>query len=87
MAKGGNHCDLCIGRVNPQIADVPGVCQTHVPPTLSAINGTVYTISVGDIPALLDLAGTHPDHIRITGRNRQGADRRAALLFEQRLPG
>ena len=87
MTECGNHCDLFIGWVNPQIADMPGVCQTDMLPILAAVGGTVHTIPIGNIPALLDLASTHPDHIRITGRDRQGPDRCAALLVKQRLPG
>ncbi len=82
-----DHRGLVTRRVDPQVADVFCVGQADVLPGQPAVGGAVNAIAVGDVPALLDLAGTHPDHLRVGRGNLQRADGGAALLFEQRFPG
>ena len=67
MAKRCNYCNIFILRIDPQITNVACVVKPDMHPVLTTIGRAINTITINNIPALLDLAGACPDHIRVTG--------------------
>ena len=66
-----------IARIDPDLSDVPGVREAEVRPGLTAVGRAVHPVAVRDVAADAGLAHAGVDDVRVRGRDRDGADRRA----------
>ena len=66
-----------IVRVDPHLADLPGVGEAEVAPAASAIGRAIDPVAMGDVAPDRRLAHTRVDDIGIGRRDREGPDRRA----------
>src|SRR5882762_3838348 len=86
MAQGGDECDIRIRGMNDDFADVPGVLQTDVGPSLPGVIRTIDAVAERDISTDTSLAGSGIEDVGIGIRDSHAADRRGALLVEERIP-
>src|SRR6267378_4537490 len=86
MAQGGDECDIGIRGMNDDFADVQGVLQTDVGPSLPGVIRTIDAVAERDISTDTSLAGSNIEDVGIGIRDSHAADRRGALLVEERIP-
>ena len=79
--------DLRIGRMDDDAADVLRFPETHVRPAFAAVLGLVDAVAPGCAALIVVLTRSYPDDLGIAWRNCDVADRRRALVIEDRLPG
>ena len=58
MTKRRNYRGIFILGIDPQITDVACIIKPYMLPILTTIGGAIDTITIDDVPTLLDLAGT-----------------------------
>ena len=71
---GGHEDVIRVCRIDPDLTDVGGVFEPHVPPGLAAIRGLVDAIAVGDRALRVVLAGADPHREWIVRVERYNAD-------------
>ncbi len=76
----------CVGRVNQDAADLPGIIKADVLPCSSAIVASVHAIARCQIGPDIGLARAHVDHLGIRRSNSERTDGSDGLLVEDRLP-
>ena len=72
---GGHEDVIRVDRIDPDLADVGGVFEPHVPPGFAAIRGLVDAIAVGDGTLCVVLAGADPHRewiVRVEHYNADG---------------
>ena len=74
-AKRGDHYDIGVARIDPQVADVLGVFEADVLPGLAGVGGFVHAVAHVDGAAHhADVAGADVDDVGLRWRDRHGAD-------------
>src|SRR5437879_13883965 len=87
MAERGDQNHVGITRIDDNAADLPRIAQADVLPGSAAVGGFVNAVTESDVRAHVGLTGSGINHVGISRRNGQGADRSNTLLLEERLPG
>src|SRR5262249_42458733 len=79
--------DVRVLGVNGDAADLEGLRQTHVLPSLAAVGGLVDAVAVGDGVARVVLAGPDPDDVPVRLGDGDVADGNGAFPVELVLEG
>ncbi len=87
VSLGGDEHHVRVARIDPDAPDVSRLGQPSGFPGGAAVEGAVDPVAGGAVPAGGDLAGAHPEGLRLGRSRRQRADRSGGLVLEQRAPG
>ncbi len=86
VAQRGHVHDVGVRRMEPDARDVVGVLQADVLERRAAIRGLVDAVAPGGGVPLVAFAGADPDDLRILLVDLDVADRRRAVVVEDRRP-
>src|SRR5882724_136836 len=87
MAQSGDEYDVWIRGMNDEFADVPGVLQSDIGPSLAGVIRTIDAVAEGDISADASFAGSRVNDVGIGIGDRDAADGGGGLFVEERIPG
>ena len=87
MAEGGDEEAIGIVRIDCDHRDHLRVVETEIRPALSSVRGLIEAIPGREVGSNDPCARADVDHIRIGGRDADGADRPGTLVVEEGMPG
>src|SRR5437899_1586925 len=87
MAEGSDEGDIRIRGMDDDGADVAGVLQADVVPSLAAVVRTIDAIAERDVAANAGFAAADVNHIGIGIGDSDGTDGRGSLLLKKGIPG
>ena len=87
MTEDGDEQTVGIAGIHNNLWNLLAVTQTKMLPGPATIRGFVNAIARGKVGPLHALPASDVDHVRIGGRDRDGANRASGLVIEDGVPG